>query len=442
MNFSKTLLFWLLTATGVWFSACTTTETAGQSTDLPSSDADNGLIELPLGFGAAVIADDLGRVRHMAVRDNGDVYVKLRKANETGNTILALRDTDGDGRLDQRTGWADYSGTGLEVYNNHIYAASDTSIHRYALSEGELLPASEKGEVIVSGFPKQGSHASKTFAFDQQGKMYVNVGAPSNACQEEARTQGSGGQNPCHQLELQAGIWQFDADRPGQTQVDDGLRYATGIRNAVAITWNENVNSLFVLQHGRDQLSGLWPDLYTDEQSAELPSEEFLQVSKGDDFGWPYCYFDHFQDKKLLAPEYGGDGTTQGRCEGIKAPIEAFPAHMAPNDVMFYTGDQFPEKYQNGAFIAFHGSWNRAPQPQEGYYVVFLPIANGVPSGEWEVFANGFSQLKEVASPGDAVYRPCGLAMGPDGSLYISDSVKGRIWRVMYYGDDNLAQAE
>src|SRR5690606_41546588 len=128
-------------------------------------------------------------------------------------------------------------------------------------------------------------------------------------------------------------------------------------------------------------------DLYTVKDNAELPAEEFLLVKKGSNFGWPYCYYDGKQQKKILAPEYGGDTKTQGRCEGVDKPIMAFPAHLAPNALLFYTGNQFPEKYKNGAFIAFHGSWNRAPEPQAGFFVVFVPMKDGEPNGEWEVFA-------------------------------------------------------
>ena len=110
----------------------------------------------------------------------------------------------------------------------------------------------------------------------------------------------------------------------------------------------------------------------------------------------------------------------------------AFPGHLAPNDLLFYTGRMFPEIYRNGAFIAFHGSWNRAPLEQEGYYVAFVPFMNGLPSGEMEIFANGFAGVDVIKSPGNAKYRPMGLAQGPGGELYISDSNVGRIWKIEY----------
>jgi glucose/arabinose dehydrogenase len=201
----------------------------------------------------------------------------------------------------------------------------------------------------------------------------------------------------------------------------------------VGLDWNTTTNTLFALQHGRDQLS-LWSDNFDNDKSANLPAEEMFEVKKGSNFGWPYCYYDPEQNKKMLAPEYGGDGKQQGRCANVDQPILAFPAHMAPNGLLFYTGSQFPERYKNGAFIAFHGSWNRAPLPQKGYFVVFVPFKDGKPSGQWEIFADGFAGKDVINSPNDAEYRPCGLAQGPDGSLFVSDDAKGTIWKIVYKG--------
>ena len=161
-----------------------------------------------------------------------------------------------------------------------------------------------------------------------------------------------------------------------------------------------------------------------------MPSEEFVRITEGSDFGWPYCFHDPRTGQKLLAPEYGGDGVEVGRCADMGMPLIAFPAHWAPNDLEFYTGEQFPQRYRGGAFIAFHGSWNRAPNPQEGFQVVFAPATETGFGPAWETFADGF---RNEMDPDDHS-RPVGVAMGPDGSLYVSDSVQGRIWRIMYAG--------
>ena len=133
-----------------------------------------------------------------------------------------------------------------------------------------------------------------------------------------------------------------------------------------------------------------------------------------------------------MAPEYGGTGSDVGRCASMRAPAVAFPAHWAPNGLVFYSGNQFPARYRGGAFVAFHGSWNRAPGPQGGYNVVFVPFSGGNSSGPYETFADGFAGQQK--SPDRAAHRPSGLAVGQDGSLYISDDKAGRIWRVVYRG--------
>ncbi|MFQ5570768.1 MAG: PQQ-dependent sugar dehydrogenase [Rhodothermales bacterium] len=395
-------------------------------------DPDNGGLHLPDGFCAFIVADTLGAARHLAVGEQGDVYVALRRPAEEG-AIATLRDTDGDGRADSIRYFGDTGGTGIRLRGSYLYFAPDTMILRYPMTPGALLPSGPP-ETVVYGFPRERQHAVKPFEFDDEGWMYVNVGAPSNACQDPPRTAGVAGQDPCPLLETYGGVWRFRADELDQTQADHGYRYASGIRNGVANAWNPITGRLYVAQHGRDQLSQLWPDLYTNEQSAELPSEELFEVTDGSNFGWPYCYYDHLQGKKVLSPEYGGDGQEEGRCEQFDDPIVAFPGHWAPNDVLFYTGTHFPEHYRGGAFIAFHGSWNRAPLPQEGYKVVFVPFVEGEATGAYEVFADGFTRVDTVASSRDAVYRPMGLAEGADGSLYIVDSRRGRLWRVIYTG--------
>ena len=394
-------------------------------------DKDIGGIVLPQGFCATVFADHLGVARHMAVDASGDVYVALEQKTEAGG-IVALRDSQGSGHADQRKYFGDYGGTGMALHGAYLYFATPTAVLRYPVKPGELLPSGPP-QTVVSGFPDQNEHAAKTIAIDYAGHLYVNVGAPSNACQQDDRAAGSPGIRPCPLLERHGGIWRFDADKVNQKFPRDGLRYATGIRNAVAVTWDET-GGFYALQMGRDQLSDNWHKLYTDEQSAELPAEEFLQVGQGQDFGWPYCYYDQFQKSLVLAPEYGGNGKQIGECGKYAQPIMAFPGHWAPETVLFYHGERFPSPYRGGAFITFHGSWNRAPLPQAGYRVVFVPFKDGRPSGDYQTFADGFAGSDKLISPGDANFRPMGLAEGPDGALYIGDTQQGRIWRVVYTG--------
>jgi glucose/arabinose dehydrogenase/mono/diheme cytochrome c family protein len=418
---------------GIMLSACS--KTARQ--DMPVADPDNGGLKLPSGFAAIKVVNDLGPARHIDVAENGDIYVALNNMSK-GSGAVALRDTTGDGKADVVSYFGSVSGTGIMLHKGFLYFGADTAIVRYPMHPGILVP-DENYQVVAYGFPNEHQHEAKPIDFDPEGNLYVNVGAPANACMEQMRTKGSPGMDPCPILEYAGGIWRFKDDVLNQEQLADGYRYVTGTRNCVALRWNPVVNKLYAVMHGRDQLHQFFPEMYDEQASADLPGEEFLLMDEGADFGWPYCYYDPFKNSLVLAPEYGGDGQVTARCDSKTDPIMAFPAHTAPNDLLFYTGTQFPERYRNGAFIAFHGSWNRAPLQQEGYYVVFVPMENGLPSGDWEVFADGFSGLKTVMNPGDAEHRPVGLAMGPDGSLYISDSRKGTIWRVMYTGEESSA---
>jgi len=408
----------------------------------PDGDPDNGGLFLPEGFEAVVVVDSIGSSRHLAVNHNGDIYVKMRHADEQGEN-MALRDTNNDGKADIKKRFGiynprEYYSTEMRIYNDYIYFSTSDKVIRQKLTPGKLVPES-KAEVMLTDDFRNGKygymHIAKAITFDQEGHMYVSFGSPGDIClpSNRSRMPGIMGLDPCPELDWYAGIWQFDANIPGQLQ-KDGYRYATGIRSVVGMDWNQEDNTLYVLQHGRDNLNRNWPEYYSPWQSAMLPSEEFLRVKEGTDAGWPYYYYDQMQGKKLLNPEYGGDGKKEGNGADFEQPIIGFPGHWAPNDLHFYQGDQFPQHYKNGAFIAFHGSTIRSPYSQAGYFIGFVPFKNGK-AGEWEVFADGFTKVEQIINTDDAGYRPMGIAMGPDGSLYISESEHGKIWRVMYKGD-------
>ncbi|MCK0146771.1 PQQ-dependent sugar dehydrogenase [Arenibacter sp. F26102] len=410
----------------------------------------NGGLFLPEGFKAVVVVDSIEeRVRHMAVTDEGILYGKLRNSNEKGG-IVVLKDKNNDGRADVIEKFGAYRSlqkwsysTAMRIYNGYLYFSSELVIYRYKLKPGTLIPEGEM-EIVMTDDHEHGKHEhiGKPIAFDNKGHMYVPFGAPSNACQNPKRTPRAPGLDPCPQLEDHGGVWRFDANKLGQTQ-KDGYKYASGIRSVVAMDWNSEDENLYIVMHGRDDLLRLFSNVYSGWESAMLPSEEFIRVTEGSDFGWPYCYYDQMQEKKVLAPEYGGDGKIVGRCKDFDDPIMGFPGHWAPNDLVFYKGDKLPNRYKNGAFIAFHGSTNRAPYPQSGYFVGFVPFQDGKPSGDWEVFADGFAVVDTIVSVNDAKYRPMGIAFGADDSMYISDSVKGKIWKIVFEGDkDNFGQEQ
>ena len=384
----------------------------------------NAGLTLPQGFKAGAIADNLGAARHMAVTPEGDIYVHLGGL-KSGSGIVELHDAGGAAMATEVTRFGDFGGTGIRIKNGYLYASSNHDVFRYKLNEKNEVIDPKNPEKIVTGLTTKNMHQPKAIALDNNGYLYVNIGAYSNICSDFDKDKKG-----CPVLDDAAGIWRFRADKPNQTQ-GDGIRFATGLRNVVGLDWNQQDNQLFVMQHGRDALHDLFPNMYTTQQSAVLPAECMYELKEGDNAGWPYMYYDNVKHKKILGPEYGGDGEKAADPKFID-PVAAYPGHLAPDGLLFYTGNQFPARYKNGAFIAFHGSWNRAPEPQSGAFVVFQPFKNGKPEGKWEIFADGFAGTPEDKAKGNYTHRPCGLAQAPDGSIYVSDDNKGTIYKISY----------
>jgi len=381
----------------------------------PPCAPDNGGLTLPVGLCALVVAESLGPVRYIAVAPNGDLF-----AATTGQRggLLLLRDADGDGRAEIIRRIHEGSGSGVLVANDAVYFAPNDRILRFPWRWGALEPSGPP-DTIVAGLPADRSHAAKTMAMGRDGRIYVNIGVPSNSCQVNQREPRSPGVNPCAELDNRGGIWSFDARRPKQG-LAEGRRQASGLRNAMAIDFEPSTGTLYMATHGRDNLV-TWG--WTPQASAELPAEEFGPVPMGADYGWPYCYYDPFLRRKVTAPEYGGDGQKTDRCADKTPPAIGFPAHWAPMDLEFVRDTALGAAYQGGAFLSFHGSWNRAPMQQAGYRVVFIPFRNGVPTGLWTDFV--------LPNGGATAIRPVGLAMAPDGSLYLSADANQKIWRIV-----------
>ena len=398
------------------------TATTGQT------DCTSGL-QLPDGFCATLCADNVRGARQIVVAPNGDVFVNVQ--GNSGPGVLALRDTNRDGKADLRQSWGGQGGTGIALDGEYLYATANNSIVRYRVAPGALMPMGA-AETIVGDLPMSGSHHSHNFVLHNH-TLYVNIGSASNACQLQDRRAKSPGNSPCTELATRAGIWEFDANRLNQ-RPSDGRRLATGLRNSVALTRNPLDGNLYATIHGRDQLYDNWPDLFTADKSAENPGEEFVRVDRGADYGWPYCYYDVDRKALVLAPEYGGNGQTVGQCARKVPPLMAFPGHWAPDGMVFYTGTQFPVAYRGGAFIAFHGSWNRAPLPQAGFRVVYAPFRFNRPVGTYITFADGFNPNPAPGRATPGTRRPTGITQAPDGSLFVTDDTGGTIWKITYRG--------
>lgn len=413
---------------------------AAQTPSMPAPDPDDGTLVLPAGFRALVVADNLvvnrnvgntaERLRGIAVAANGDIYAKTQFGG-----IFALRDTNGDGRADvtKEFGPGD-GGTHIAFHDGWLYHSSRTAVYRYKYTPGELVPTSAL-ETVVSRLPAEKDHDAKAFAFDEQGHMLVEIGSPYNVYSNPDRQLGAKGMDPTEFQKTYGGFWRFDANRLNQTQAD-GVRFSTGHRHALAVARHPVSKQFFMVQMGRDNLNVVDPVHYDALDNAERVSEVMHVLREGSNFGWPFSYWDPIKQAHMMAPEFGGDNSKRVDPDPYDKPVVAFPAHWAPLQMAIYTGTQFPEKYRGGAFVTFHGSWNRAPRFQAGYKVAFVPFDDtGMPRGTFETFADGFAGITEFVNPGDARFRPAGVAVGPDGSLYVTDSRKGRIWRIIYTGE-------
>ncbi len=387
-------------------------------------------LQLPQGFHASVVADGITGARHLAFRSNGDLFVSLRGEKESG--VVAIHfDADHKAAVVKRFGDVG-GGTGIRFHRDAIFVAAPTAVYRFELAPDALTPVGEPVKIIV-GMPDKGFTA-RPIAFDDRGHLYVGVGGGSNLCVQGNAAAGEQpqGLSPCPDLAVRAGIWRFDANRPNQQFPSDGTRIATGVRDVGALDWDQNAG-LHMVMHNRNGTSRTWPQIVspTDENAI---AEEMHRLGTATDLGWPYTYYDGARGIRLVAPEYGGDGKTQPTNGKYATPEVAFPGHGAPLDLVFYTGRQFPKKYRNGAFVVFHGgNGPDLPDGHNGYDVMFVPFSRTGKAGSPLTFATGFAgEAPADRNVSRAKYRPVGAAVAPDGSLFIADSNRGRIWRISY----------
>ena len=412
---------------------------------LPVPDADDGAIALPPGFRALVVADRVGRdngegkgfgsLRFLTVATNGDVFVK-----GSADGIYALRDADGDGRAEVRQRFGHGDGTGIALRGEWLYYSTTTGVFRYRLTPGELVPSGEP-ETIVANLPAERSHNAKSFAFDGEGRLLVEIGSPYNVFSKPDRQLGAKGMDATEFQKTYGGFWRFDANKLNQTQAD-GVHFSTGHRHSLALAWHPASTNFFMVMMGRDNMNVVDPEHYDALDNAERVAEEMHLLREGVNLGWPYTYWDPIKNARMVCPEFGGDNHQRSTNAHYDQPVIAFPAHWAPLQMALYNGTQFPEKYHGGMFIAFHGSWNRAPRSQAGYKIVFVPFdEKGMPRGTYETFADDFAGKEEFTNPRDARFRPSGVAVGPEGSLYVTETEKGRIWRIIYTGEKTSSRA-
>lgn len=400
----------------------------------PAVAAEPDDLTLPRGFHATVVAEGLGPVRHLAVRNNGDIYLSTGRgiAREGGDGIIALH-LGPDHKADrvEHFGIVD-GGTGIAIWHNDLYAASPTRVYRFRFHGNALLPNAEP-EVIVDDISrsKQSNHA---IAISKQGDLFVTDDGTDNICTSSGGPSelNPAGLKPCPDLGVRAGIWRFTASKVGQSFAK-GEQVATGIRDMTALTLSDD-GKLYAFMHGRDSTAKQFPKIVTANEDDQI-ADEMAVVAKGADFGWPYSYYDGVRKVQLVSPEYGGDGKQQA-AGTIVNPVLTFQSkRAAPVDMVTYEGKNFPAQYRDGFFIALHGTGGqKIDGGKTGHNVVFVPRGTASDIGAPVVFADGFAGPPKLDSKGRPVirYRPVGLAVGPDGALYVADSNQGRLWRIAY----------
>ena len=276
---------------------------------------------------------------------------------------------------------------GLAFWKDYLYVGETLSIKRYKYDAKAM--SAGPGEEVVSYKDFGMGHWTRSVLFDRKGeKMYVGVGSQSNV---------DAGENP-----LRAAINRYNPDGSGHET------FASGTRNPIGLHWYPGTDVLWAAVQERDALGD------------DLVPDYFTHIQQGGFYGWPFAYAGPNED-----PRRKGENPALV-AKTIKGDV-LLPAHVAVLDFTFYTGKQFPKQYQGGAFLAFHGSWNRSQRI--GYEVAFVPFENGKPSGAAQDFLTGW--MTDAASR-DVWGRPVGVLEMPDGSLLVSDDGGRKIWRVSF----------
>jgi glucose/arabinose dehydrogenase len=358
---------------------------AFRPTELPFSEAAFGALDLPAGFSINVYRSGLGHARMLATH-GPHVYLTRPRSGD----VVRLVDDDANGVAEGVVSVA----TGLPMvhgiafHGDEVFLANVKSVYHGAVaadgSFGTLTP-------IISDLPDGGQHALRTLGIGPDDLLYISVGSDCDACAEN---------NPEHATLLRSTL-------VGQPA---GVRsiFASGLRNTIGFGWHPVTEALWGMDQGSD-----W-------RGDDLPPEELNAITSGQNYGWPYCFGARQIDPVIQDPPTGTKATY---CATTAVPTLLNQAHQSPIGLAFYTGTTFPARYSNGAFVAFHGSWNR--KPATGYRVAFVPFVAGQPQG-FEDFVTGFLSADGASTFG----RPAGVTVTADGALLFSDDTNGIVYRV------------
>jgi glucose/arabinose dehydrogenase len=366
----------------------------------PFSEAIARRLRVPEGFRIDVWASGLGHPRMIEVAEDGTAYVTRRQEGD----VLVLRDSDGDGRADQRSTFANNLSdvNGVALHNGWLYLASSMTIWR--TPRERAAP-----QAVVSGLPDGGQHGNRMVRFGPDRLMYVSVGSSCNDCAEQ------------NQLE-RATLQRFTPDGQNREFI------ANGLRNTIGFDWNPATGVLWGMDHG------------SDFRGDHTPPEELNRIEAGRNYGWPICYAERRVDEMTNSPPQrmalkpgqaepiGVPLSRDDYCAQTEPSVQTTQAHAAPMAMRFYAGRSFPAPYRDDAYIAMHGSWNRSDLA--GYKVTRLRFdRSGEPRG-FEDFVTGFVDEQEAVVYG----RPVGIAYTPDGAMLVTDDLNGAIYRIAYTG--------
>ncbi len=351
---------------------------------------ENAKLTVPKGFKVNVFAEgDFRYPRWMALAPNGDVFV----ADSRANSVIVLRDTNKDGKADQRFVFSSKLAQpfGMAFHKDWFYVANTDSVVRFAYKSGQTEASGDPEMVVELTAGGYNQHWTRNILFSKDGKqMFVSIGSVTN-------------------VDVEA-----DAKRAAISVYDpDGKNhriYAAGLRNPIGLAWNPKTGELWTAVNERD---GLGDDLVPDYATS---------VKEGGFYGWPFSYIGQNEDPRRK-------GENPELVKKAIVPDVLFTSHVAALGIQFYAGKMFPKEYQGDAFVAFHGSWNRAKL--SGYTVVRIPFdAKGKLEGNrYENFVSGW--LPDENS-NEVWGRPVGLLVHTDGSLLIADDGGRKIWRISY----------
>ena len=367
----------------------------------------------PEGFAVSRFATGIKSPRNMIITPNGDVLIVLTNSErsaveavantvtgkaksevpgKSANSILLYRDADKDGKAETITTFL--SGLnqpyGMTIIGNHFYVANTDGILQYPYKPGDTKITANGKKILSLPAGGYNNHWTRNLITNaDKSKIYVTVGSGSNV-----------GENGMENEVRRANILEINPDGTGEKI------YASGLRNPVGVDWAPGTNMLWTAVNERDGLGD------------ELVPDYITSVKQGAFYGWPFSYYGQNEDPRMK-------GKNPELVKKAIAPDVPVGSHTASLGLAFYKATKFPAKYQGGAFIGQHGSWNRSALT--GYKVAFVPFKNGKPTGKPEDFLTGFIANAEK---GEVYGRPVGVTLTPDGALLVADDVSGIVWRV------------